>query len=457
MKAVFMEIACGCCLVMLLASPIVAQEQAGEAAEGHRYLELAEDMEIMGRLLHEALQTIYQQSAGGALGSVLRQQAETRLLFGVGVGSDAHVTGHLSSSVVREPLSAYLAGEGIIFQAEAPLPRPETEAESAREKESECPFLSRSPWERAEMSLHRGLASLESCKSCHGPTARKWTVTTHKADRKEAPTRDALVQSLLQVLAENGHHLRHLQPEERITVVLTFQPKRDVDETAVSEESPIYMHALNRRLEALISNQALGQQNKRARQGAEVQPSIIFAQPHSKRSTVQFIPVLPLVGEAAQGDLFLKSQQFDKAIGALEHALKSMGVANLYEHTPDPNQRAIYQKLLQAHVGAGNLEEAQKLIAILQESKKQDATAEKPAPPPLPSRLVVSATKAQLDGVAAGEISREEFAEQVEVRFYEGRDEASDERAAVEGNDLIDPETGGILYDARDSTAPVER
>lgn len=52
------------------------------------------------------------------------------------------------------------------------------------------------------------------------------------------------------------------------------------------------------------------------------------------------------------------------------------------------------------------------------------------------SRHVVSATKAQLDRVAGGEISR-------------GAEPSKQSQGGWK--DLIDPQTGGILYDGRDS------
>ena len=438
MKRLLSQIVVAGCLAALLAAPVLAQK---DASQPNRDLEMAEDMEIMGRLLEEALEAVYRQPNGGPVGSIVNRYGEARLWFGVGV-TGVPSKGAASADLVREPLSVYLGGQGVIFQTEAPAFQSEMHVDSLEVKANECPFLSRSSWDQMRMRLQNANASRENCKGCHhDPEAPSWLVQVipHlERENHKRPTKEALVDTLLQSLAENGHNVRHLKPEERITFALTFRPDENADTIVSREKQEKERTNLNNQINEVL-RKAQAKQIDLVKRG--------FAHPDSLPSG----NAQPLAGY-----LLLKTHQYNRAIEAYQKALEGSGVKDLFQHTPDVRQRRIYRQLLQAHVGAGNLKEAQKLIAILRASEVK-ATPAKKSPPPLPARLVVSATKAQLDQVAGGEMSREEFAKQAKVQFLEGRGTKPSKQSKGDWKDLIDPITGGILYDAAQIEHPLVR
>ena len=67
MKRLISRIVGAGCLAAMLAAPVLAQEDPGGT---NRDLELSEDMEIMGRLLEEALEIVYRDPKIGWVRSV---------------------------------------------------------------------------------------------------------------------------------------------------------------------------------------------------------------------------------------------------------------------------------------------------------------------------------------------------------------------------------------------------
>ena len=93
----------------------------------------------------------------------------------------------------------------------------------------------------------------------------------------------------------------------------------------------------------------------------------------------------------------------------------------------------ILRKLIQAKIGAGDLGDARRLMDRLAElnpagAMTDDSTQTKVQP--LPARLIVSAKKSDLDVVASGHLSRDEFRKQVRVNWIEPQDVTSAARPA---------------------------
>ena len=117
---------------------------------------------------------------------------------------------------IRFPLSSYLEGHGVVFQTEAPLPRQVEGGDSSALKRDECPFLSRSPWERMRLRIEGHRDSKTSCGGCH-----KKNVSVKQDALPHMPTRTQLVDVLIQVLAENGRNVRHLKSDEHLAIAIT--------------------------------------------------------------------------------------------------------------------------------------------------------------------------------------------------------------------------------------------
>ncbi|HUG92387.1 MAG TPA: hypothetical protein VML55_16230 [Planctomycetaceae bacterium] len=159
-----------------------------------------------------------------------------------------------------------------------------------------------------------------------------------------------------------------------------------------------------------------------------------------------------LTGDAGNdelaGDLHLRQGQAAAAAAAYERAL--LKAYDLEDHGYDPDggrtslasrispqtppaERRLFQKLLQAYVAAGNMDDARQLLGKWPDdraggtAKRVPRGSESTPAPPLPARLVVSATKVQLDAVASGKLSRDEFAKQALVRWFDPQ--APDEQA----------------------------
>lgn len=90
--------------------------------------------------------------------------------------------------------------------------------------------------------------------------------------------------------------------------------------------------------------------------------------------------------------------------------------ADPYKQKPTRKHVPMYQKLIQALVGNAQYAEAQQLMEAIKDAQAEPSASEKPGPR-FPARLVVSATKSQLDQMAAGKMTRQEFDKQAIVEY----------------------------------------
>jgi hypothetical protein len=78
-------------------------------------------------------------------------------------------------------------------------------------------------------------------------------------------------------------------------------------------------------------------------------------------------------------------------------------------------------------VGTGDYGKAEQLMEAVKNAQAQPRASEHPGPK-FPARLVVSVTKAELDQVAAGKMTRQEFDEQATVDYIDpSRQQAEEE------------------------------
>jgi len=132
------------------------------------------------------------------------------------------------------------------------------------------------------------------------------------------------------------------------------------------------------------------------------------------------------------GDLHLRQGDIKKAIEAYEKALRqsfSSGGSfydriNFPPEGLSPKNRGLMQKLSQAQIRAGNFDKARQVLDNLSraEAAAKDASkskAHEKGSLPFSAQLVISVKKANLDAVAAGKITREEFKKQANVYYFD--------------------------------------
>lgn len=187
-----------------------------------------------------------------------------------------------------------------------------------------------------------------------------------KPEKKAEPT---LGDVLVQVLAENGHHFGQLTPGERLTVIVTLRGGDD----GVAEAKP----------------------EKKAEVSAEVRELLKLAELHVNEGK------LPDALSAYAKALAQKSDEGTRA-----------DIAARLNHLT---------KLLQEHDANAATKRALEYLRAAKDYKAQMGLAKlaqtTTAKPRLPAKLIVSATKAQLDGVAAGKIVPAEFRKLVSVEY----------------------------------------
>ncbi len=313
-----------------------------------------------------------------------------------------------------------------------------------------------------------------------------------------------LTEKVLEVLAENGRNLRHLTPEERVTIAFTFRtPTREEREAerrtllrhyfpqASSEGASGMMGAFGGGMAAgaggvnsdggLVGEIASNKQiaGKKTEGGTKM----IGGRPTGgggARTTGNQGggAVLPpgsgpagavddsrLVSTSAvAGDLLLRQERYVEAIIVYEKALKESGIDLADDKKVLAADAAdMVRKLVQAHVGAKNVARATALLQRLersQASSSDETTAlrriyldligipptadevkaylvdtrpnrrelllerlladrqDDDGPSRVPARMTISCTRKQLEEVAAGKLSKLDFANQATLKYY---------------------------------------
>lgn len=402
--------------------------------------EISEDLEIFRRILQQAVGELY--SARSSKWS-LSSAADTADPYNGPLG--------LHDSVLRitrldapsgpqtEPLATWIPGRGVMFQIESsPLwaSVPQTE----QRQSAECPFMSQPLWKRTQMELS-GEARQIDCRKCHGGTSLSaaepnnpnvslpYPLADVKGDfklkiasesRRNAPTREELLERVLGLLAENGRNFRHLGGSDTVTVAFTFREMPLRETTAVEPYRPNG------------SSSSAAKPNKpRRTEGAEGAMTA-FAQGGDSLSAGSD----RRLAEEIEGDLAARSKEWQRAGQAYGQALvklrqlEGVEIRNPgnkgwnWEIRATPAHREevlrILTKCIQAKIGAGDLEVAQQLLEATSRFIAADATEQRPnQAASLPVRLVISVEMSALLKIAKREISRDEFRKQVRVQLID--------------------------------------
>lgn len=437
---------------------------------------LWEDMEVFSNILQSEVDELYGRPNG-------------RVMFGSGVASDVGVLGHIvmhgdtsasgQKRPVAPPVSAYLPGYGVVLQLELP-PLQQAVASNESAANAVCPFTSKSPWDRERMRL-RGEWDQQDCRSCHTVGIRE--VQTEKGRENmvvrgwqpdlpnlenwpqsgrilglwagpdhppSAPTREQLIDQLVELLAENGHHVRELGAQESVAIAITFHEKSQKQEPGL----PRYQTTPGQVPYGGVlapSAEERGQAQKPGMPGAPAGLGRPF--PARARPQFQFGPTAELsspggwvkdnqqnewVISTTEGDLFLRQLNPVKATEAYEKAWKALekrwGTSlDPYVAIDDdasfnsdllPDAQRLLFKLSQAQLFAGNVDKARAVLDNLERLKSRTTESggegsTEGTPASLPARLVIRARKSALDDVASQEMTFEQFQEAVQVDFFE--------------------------------------
>jgi tetratricopeptide (TPR) repeat protein len=273
----------------------------------------------------------------------------------------------------------YLPGYGVVFTATLPTSR--RDGKVTETKPVSKPL---SDWERTQKEL-RG--------------EKVEPVTTQTTTRGPS-TRDIIAQ----VLADNGRHLSKLRDDERLTVVITFRGSA----AGTSMYNPVTTNATTL-FGAYLSPG--GQTTQVAPSSAA--PALTPSQSGKQASSAHDYLML--------GDLHLKQQQYQSALDTYRKAMSMFEDELKSSPAEDKNQRlgAMLSRQAQALIALGKYAEAQDVLERVQglrDGKGQDSpSVSNSTKVRLPTKLIVSATKRQLDQVAAGRMKIEEFRKAISV------------------------------------------
>jgi hypothetical protein len=278
-----------------------------------------------------------------------------------------------------QPEGTYLKGYGVVYTVTLPAAHHRTKPQT--DKPAPTPL---SEWERTRKEL-RG-------EKVEAPPAAS-----------EPPS---LADVILKVLAENGRHLALLEPEESITVVVTFRPERPAPlSTFQPSAGPGMMPGMPGAPPA--ASNAIGS----GAAGTAEQPAQIFVGgfPGFDKG-----PPSTALDYLLLGELHLKQRQFEQAAECFRQALKRQ--SELPNQAPE-----IHRKLAEAYLGLGQLDQARTSLEAAGPSSQKPSRPKTPLSamkPELPGKLVVAGTKKLLDQVGAGKMTFEEFKKAATVDSY---------------------------------------
>jgi hypothetical protein len=360
-------------LALLAPAAARAQPPGGEGpGDGPGKVErrqTAEDVEILRRLLNRALREWVEHAAQlSGKGFALSPDGRTLVTReGSGLRYWDTTTGRLLREVSSRPVQVpkfapaegvHLKGQGVVYTVTLPPTRHDVKAAPA--KPSGKPL---SDWDRVRNELHGVKLTSGAVPGSIPPS---------------------LADTILRLLAKNGHHFTQLSPRETLTVVVTFREPGATDASGgpgpQQQGSPGYPAP-----------------------GAMGNPSGLLNPPGMGQ------PPTTARDHELLGDLHLKQGRAHDAIAAYKKALERLEAGG--QATADRfslrRKLAIAQLMIAERSSPAQREAAVKqAVAWLQGA--QPETQKGPAAR-LPARLIISAPKSLLDQVGSGKLSFAEF------------------------------------------------
>jgi hypothetical protein len=389
------QIACVSILTAILFTPYVAAQKITaeqdpvllndispdmEAAqERRREGERAEDMAILSQILHEDLLRLYVQDPHAAL-TTGRAGGDPNTSYDE--LSQWFLGGRIAGEVVGRPLADHLPGYGVVIQIQAPAPQ--SPAAQPQQQHDADPL---SRWEATRRRM-RGETVYDgaTCTACHQADSRAAVNQLWRSffDGREDPhhglgvagaarrlqTREQIIEALTSVLAEAGGRLRHIQPDERITLTVQY---------VCDSHQPNDETFLRRTYLDLIGELPTPEEVKSFLADASPEKRTRIIDELSKRNADEH-----------------KNHRAQERPDRVETPSEKPGEAP----PADPNavRSAIDDLILHRLHQQG--------LAVNSE-------------PPLPGRISVTATRRQIDALAAGALERSEFSKQTVVRIFD--------------------------------------
>jgi hypothetical protein len=457
------------------------------AQDQRREYDRAEDLSVLATIVREDLARLYGRDPHAALDAGHAWSGAAEFVPGdPNVPFDAAVLElflgtRLSGREIDVPLAQYLPGYGVIVQVAAPPPRVPASSPASVPPKKET--LSR--WEATRRRL-RGAVSPESaydmasCTACHTADTRsamtllwkKYLVedehvwrhpSAYKGVQGGRPTVEQLTTGLIRVLADSGSHLRHLQPDERITLSVQFdtQPPGQAADRPDTQNAPgsgprpetssqAPTHSRELAGDLLLRQSKYAEAEKAYAEAFEAQLEVQPQQPRDdllgKAYAAAVFHHLSQAGEDFTSDeQFLRRIYLDLA-GVLPDPAKVEQFVG--DRSPDKRTKLIDELLRNSDFVAqwankwkearrqseGGHDQAQGPAAAPTVEQVRNAVDEQvlrrlheraPAPRalPLPGRISVTATKRQLDAMAAGALKLSEFEKQAVVQVFNPSEE----------------------------------
>jgi RNA polymerase sigma-70 factor (ECF subfamily) len=285
------------------------------------------------------------------------------------------------------------------------------------------------------------------------------------------PTKDDLVDTLLEVLAENAGNLHHVEPQDRLTVAITFPRSKwpaagRGGYTDYGVEGRVFFGAESATggygfgvygeeggadyggYEAYGDEYAPGRYGGASAYGSESVEDGEYGMSGAMYDEYggemygagmdedaghgAYMYMEEMYGSSRRtsrrasgssevaGDLHMRQGNYRRAIEAYEQALHALS-----EQSTAAGRKAtgaVMRKMIQAYAALGDLEKARTMIeeALASQPKREDRDA--PSKPghaiPLPARLVVTVSKSQMDEFAAGKMTRDELGKHATVHYF---------------------------------------
>jgi hypothetical protein len=288
------------------------------------------------------------------------------------------------------PEGVYLKGQGVVFTCG--LPQPLTHPL----KKGTAAQAENSPWDRARLEL-RGEKPV--------------------SETKPVEVKQSLSETLLSLLAENGHHFGKLAEQERVTIAITFRPGQDC--------TRCHEAVMERRAATGMMGNAGGIYGLEARQPVPASPTVPPRYTTGSAQTTPAIVAPPRDEEQIDiqiGDLATKQGRHKEAEEAYMRVIQRLsGKKDQVDIRRLVLLAEVSTKLAQCELSLGQGDKAKRALEMAQNytdaAVKLSEKGGKEKTPPLPSQLILSATKTQLDQVASHKLSMEEFSKAVTIEY----------------------------------------
>jgi hypothetical protein len=299
---------------------------------------------------------------------------------GVGETSVATSNQYLVPSSPRSPglEGFYLKGKGVFYTMT--LPRL---AGDPRALGTETPSKPLSEWERTRKEMrHEKVGTADKELGRKGP---------------------GLTETILKVLAENGHHFARLDDKETLTVVVTFRAPS---------------------LAGWLSGEVVLQQGLQGDPELVARLKTLDEKVKAKKALGEEDVVLAVRDYELLGDLHARQGKSQEALACYAQAVRLLN-GNSSQFKDAKQVAGLYGKVAQVYLALQQNEAARKaILTSLEYLKRIDDSETKPAKSAkgrssvaLPAKLIISASKKVLDQAGAGKMTFADFVKEAQVEY----------------------------------------